>query len=244
MSGAGKTLNILAIPAVLIVWLLALRLAWEQTVWTWERGTQMVGFQLMHSGSGLLLILCVYASLLWAAATIIAALFNRSLGSYAVRAMFAAYVVGWALICTPYGAWQRLFIWKFTSEQSVDLMTYAAAVGDLSTVKAFLKRGIDINAQGDQGTALHAAALNGELEVIKFLIAQGADINVLNPFGESPLGRAGLGDRKSPEAEALLARHGAVRIRGTEEQMRRVISEQSQKRKSKERLDGLDKYGD
>jgi hypothetical protein len=28
--------------------ILAARLIWEQTVWTWERGPQMVGFSLAH----------------------------------------------------------------------------------------------------------------------------------------------------------------------------------------------------
>src|SRR5580704_13424683 len=35
--------------------LLAVRLIWEQTVWTWERGPQMVGFSLAHGSSAVLL---------------------------------------------------------------------------------------------------------------------------------------------------------------------------------------------
>src|SRR5438876_5175713 len=36
--------------------LLAGRLIWEQTVWTWERGPQMVGFSLAHGSSAVLLL--------------------------------------------------------------------------------------------------------------------------------------------------------------------------------------------
>src|SRR5262245_6235141 len=55
----------LGAPAIACAWLLATRLVWEQTVWTWKRGEQMVGFSLMHSGVGALLVLAVIASTVW-----------------------------------------------------------------------------------------------------------------------------------------------------------------------------------
>src|SRR5580704_14200389 len=44
--------------------LLAGRLIWEQTVWTWERGPQMVGFSLAHGSSAVLLFAPFFAWLL------------------------------------------------------------------------------------------------------------------------------------------------------------------------------------
>ena len=36
--------------------MLSARLIWEQTVWTWERGPQMVGFSLAHGPGAILFI--------------------------------------------------------------------------------------------------------------------------------------------------------------------------------------------
>jgi len=216
----------LGIPAIAGVWLLALRLVWEQTVWTWERGAQMVGFSLMHSGLGVLLLLAVYASLLWPTVVLVVAAIRRNIGGKTVVAMLALYVLGWALLSMPYGFWQRVFIDKFTPVQSIELMTYAAAVGDLRTVRAFLDLGVPVNAQGRSGTALHAAAVQAELEVMQYLISRGAEVNAVNAYGDSPMANARQAEARSAEAQALLVKHGGQLIRGTEEQRDRVIKQQ------------------
>src|SRR6478736_8674179 len=36
--------------------ILEIRLTWEQTVWTWQQGPQMVGFSLAHGGGAVLLL--------------------------------------------------------------------------------------------------------------------------------------------------------------------------------------------
>jgi hypothetical protein len=216
----------LGAAAIICVWLLAVRLVWEQTVWTWERGAQMVGFSLMHSGSGALLVLGVYVSLLWPAVVLVVAAIRRSLGGRKVVAMLAAYALGWALLSAPYGFWQRLFVGKFTPDQAIDLMTYAAASGDLRTVRAFLDRGVPVNAQGRNGTALHAAAVGAELEVMQYLISRSADVNAINAYGDSPMANARQAEVHSTEAQALLAGHGGQLIQGTKEQRDRVIERQ------------------
>ena len=152
-------LSWLGIVATVGVWVLALRLVWEQTVWTWERGAQMVGFSLMHSGVGALLVLGVYASLLWVLVVLAVAAVRRTLGGPKVLALLVTYALGWALLLAPYGFWQRLFIGKFDSARATDLMIYAAAAGDLQTVRAFLDSGVPLKAQVRSGTALHAAAV-------------------------------------------------------------------------------------
>src|SRR5215831_18447304 len=154
----------LGVPAVACVWVLASRLVWEQSVWTWDRGAQMVGFSLMHSGLGVLLVLAVLVSLVWPVVVVVAAAITRSTGGRKTLILLTVYGLGWALILTPYGFWQRLFIEKFPPPQAIELMTYAAAGGDLRTVRAFLHAGVPINAQGRHGTALHAASVQAELE--------------------------------------------------------------------------------
>ncbi len=216
----------LGIPAIACVWLLAARLVWEQTVWTWERGAQMVGFSLMHSGLGALLFIAVVASLVWPVIVLIAAGIARSIGGRKVVALLAAYGLGWALLAAPYGFWQRLFVSKFSPAQAIELTTYAAADGDVRTVRAFLNSGVAINAQGRNGTALHAAAAQAQLETMVFLISQGADVNAINPFGDSPMANARQAESRSREAQDLLARHGGQLIEGPKEQRDKVIEQQ------------------
>jgi hypothetical protein len=79
--------NVVAAPSVRW-WLLALgvvpfvgtalltgRLIWEQTVWTWERGPQMVGFSLAH-GSYAVLLLAPFLLALWAAVALVLIVVN------------------------------------------------------------------------------------------------------------------------------------------------------------------------
>jgi len=216
----------LGVPALAGIWLLAARLVWEQTVWTWERGAQMVGFSLMHSGAGGLLLLAAMASVLWPILVLIAAVVVRNFGGRTTLLMLGAYALGWMLLAAPYGFWQRLFIWKFTPAQSVELLTYAAAGGDIRTVRAFLDHGVDVNAQSRNGTALHAAAVRGQLDVMEFLVSKGADVNAINAYGDSPMANAAQADERRVEAQALLAKHGGKLVRGTKEQRDRVIEEQ------------------
>lgn len=214
------------VPAIAGVWLLAMRLVWEQTVWTWERGAQMVGFSLMHSGLGALLLLVVFASLAWPFAFLIVAVLRRSVGGGKGILMLAAYALGWVLLSTPYGFWQRVFVSKFSPAQKVELMIYAAANGDLKTVRTFLDAGVSVNAQGRNGTALHAAAVQSELDVMAYLISRGAEVNALNVFGDSPMADARQAESRAKEAEAILAKHGGQFVQGSEEQHDRIIKQQ------------------
>jgi ankyrin repeat protein len=54
----------------------------------------------------------------------------------------------------------------------------AAHIGDLASVKTFLKEGVDVNMRGERRqTALHIAAREGHKEVVEFLLDRGADVN-------------------------------------------------------------------
>src|SRR5271168_5342948 len=55
--------------------LLTGRLIWEQTVWTWERGPQMVGFSLAH-GSYAVLLLAPFLLVLWGSVALVLIVVN------------------------------------------------------------------------------------------------------------------------------------------------------------------------
>lgn len=68
----------------------------------------------------------------------------------------------------------------------------AARKGDAAAVKAYLDKGVDVNAKTRYGaTALSYACDKGHVEVVKLLIERGADLNVRDTFyGEVPIGWA------------------------------------------------------
>lgn len=221
-----KSLVFVGIPIVVAALLLAVRLIWEQTVWTWNRGLQMVGFSLMHSGLGAVLMLVVYGGVIWALAMLIAMIVKRSIGGKWSVALLLTYAVALGAISTPYGFWQRMFLDKYLPERAGELFTYAAATGDLRTVTTMLARGVDINIQGRYGTALHGAVVENNREMISFLVERGANVNALNAYGDSPLGYA---TEATPETRALLQNHGGQYIRGNEEKRNQMIEEEVRK---------------
>lgn len=227
-----KSLVVIGIPIVAASLFLAARLVWEQTVWTWNSGLQMVGFSLMHSGPGAILLLVLYGGVLWAAAVLIAMAVKRSLGGAWPVALLLAYGVAWGAVATPYGFWQRLFLDRYLPERAGELFTYAAATGDLKTVEAMLAHGVDINVQGRYGTALHGATVENNREMMGFLIGRGANVNALNAYGDSPLGYA---TEATKETRDLLLKHGGQYIRGSEEKRKQMIEEQV--RRDIERMD-------
>jgi hypothetical protein len=58
----------------------AARIAWEKTVWTINRGPQMVGFRLMHIHPELFIvgILCSYLLILWPLPALVYSTVNRT----------------------------------------------------------------------------------------------------------------------------------------------------------------------
>lgn len=78
----------------------------------------------------------------------------------------------------------------------------AAREGDLETVDAAIKAGIDVNATVSEGwTALHAAAERARADVLKRLIEAGANVNAKEHLGVTPLHwAASRGPRESVRA--------------------------------------------
>src|SRR5580700_4126552 len=97
--------------------LLAGRLIWEQTVWTWERGPQMVGFSLAH-GSYAVLLLAPFLLALWAAVALVLIVVNLFKKRRIDRPTLIAFVLAlllFSLDFLPSGFWQRLFIREMAS---------------------------------------------------------------------------------------------------------------------------------
>jgi Ankyrin repeats (3 copies) len=210
---------------------LAARLIWEQTVWSWERGPQWVGFSLLHGALGAFAIpmfLSPPVLALWIVVSAAYVLWRLAKRRPLSRVSFMAMGLSIALIGTlllPYGLWQRAFVGRLASgPHAGEFLTNAAAVGDLATVKAFLAHGTPVDVRNHSGqTGLHSAAVPGQTAVIKYLIAMGADVNAIDRSGDSPLEVATT--QNHTEAAKYLADHGANLVRGSDEQRKKALCE-------------------
>jgi hypothetical protein len=207
---------------------LAARLIWEQTVWSWERGPQMVGFSLAHGGGAILflfpLVLVGWLVLL-AVLTALSLAKKQRISRLRGAGLVVALVVLTAL-WPSYGFWQRLFAARLAiGLYAAKFLVLDAATGDLSTVKALLSHGVPVDARDmpDGQTALHGAAVEGQVKVIEYLVSRGADVNAMDGFGDSPLEVAIT--NKHNEAAQVLADHGGRRIRGDDARRRKVTED-------------------
>lgn len=204
---------------------LAARLIWEQTAWSWEHGPQNVGFALVHSGA-LVLILFPLLLVAWLVGVLVVhvALRRRPTTGTWVEAVAALAVLG--LLKVPYGGWQRLFAGRIAAgPHAADFFVYDAASGDLAAVRALHAHGVplDARAHGDRKTALHGAAVQGRLAVVEYLVARGADTNLLDRYGDSPA--AAALESGHPAVAQFLAAHGGREVRGDPEQRRKATAD-------------------
>ena len=221
---------LLALGAVPLIGtaLLAARLIWEQTVWTWERGPQMVGFSLAH-GAGAVLLLAPFLLALWGAVALVlfvVNLFRKRRTDTLTYVAFGSALLLLGLLSVPSGVWQRLFIRQMaTSPRAGDLLINAAYDKDFRTVQAMLSHSVSISAtdHSEWRTALHAAAIAGDLRMIQFLVSNGADANALDRAGDSPAELAV--SRGYQECASFLQEHGGKRIRGDEAQHQQAIKD-------------------
>jgi len=204
---------------------LTIRFVWEQTVWSWERGPQMIGFSFLHAGPGLIFLSCALALEGWIVATVAGSvwrLMRRRRQSRASLTVASLSVVVLAILHLPGAFWQTLFIDKFANgPQAGRYLAMAAGAGDVGMVRMYLDHGTPVDVRNCEGTTgLHAAAAGGHVDVIRFLIAAGADVNAVDRMGDSPLRVS-----NSPEGTRLLQSHGATIITGNEEQRTKAIKE-------------------
>lgn len=207
------------------------RLIWEQTVWTWERGPQMVGFSLAH-GSYAVLLAAPFLLVLWGAVAlvlIVVNLFKKRRTDKATPIAFGLAVLLLSVELVPSGFWQRLFIREMASSpRAADLLIYSAYEKDFRTVKAMLAHGVPITATDhhEWRTVLHAAAIAGDLHTLRFLVADGADVNSIDRAGDSPAELAA--SRRHQDCVTFLREHGGKRIHGDEAQHQKAIHDEVQ----------------
>ena len=93
--------------------------------------------------------------------------------------------------------------------QETELMD-ATKKGDLETVGAYLKEGIDINTRDPKNgyTALHWAAEKGQKKIVKLLIEKGANLNAKTKNNLTPLNLAD--NNFENEISELLIKNGAT----------------------------------
>lgn len=207
--------------------LLTGRLIWEQTVWTWQRGPQMVGFSLAHGQLGAISFFVPILLVLWTAIALVMIaidLVKRRKRDTATCAGLVIALVLFGLLSVPEDIWQRLFIRQMVSSPRVgDLLVYAAYNGDLRTVQAMLSHGASVSAtdRSEWRTALHAAASDGNLRTVQLLLSMGANVNALDRSGDSPTELAAAQGHQA--CVTFLEEHGGKRIRGDEAQHQKAI---------------------
>jgi hypothetical protein len=207
--------------------ILAGRLVFEQTVWTWETGEQMVGYSLAH-GYAVSLFATPVVMIVWllvAIALIIrSALKKRRIAPSSWVALgLALAVLGTLLV--PYTVWERIFVAKLAkSPHAAEFAVSAAYQGQSGALKYYLAHGVPVGAHDHDGkTPLHAAASAGRLELVEYLLAHGADVNALDRYGDSPLELAAT--EMHLDVAAYLTAHGAKRIKGDSAARDRAIEE-------------------
>ena len=104
------SLRVSGVPVLVGTAMLASRLIWEQTVWTWERGPQMVGFSLAH-GPGAILFVFPLLLLIWTAIIIALTVLNmvrRKTVEPTRWAWLGVAVLLLAVMELPEGFWREL----------------------------------------------------------------------------------------------------------------------------------------
>ena len=221
-------LKVVGVVANIGAALLAGRLVWEETVWTWARGPQMVGFSLAH-GNYFFLLLSAPVLTIWfviVTALTVMSLIKGKLVSVRRLVALGLTVVIFVVSGLPDRFWHRLFISKTVhSAKAPKLINHAAYLNDLGLVRAMVSHGVHVNVKdpSDWRTPLHAAAVTGHIPIIIYLLSQGADIDALDREGDSPLQLAiSNGNTK---AAAYLEKQGAKNIHGTEAQREKAIED-------------------
>lgn len=120
--------------------LLTIDIIYEQTVLTWNRGPQMVGFALMHSLPGVLLLLSFWLGWLWIPMTAGVLLWRRQIRDPIPVSLMAVYAACCLILQVPYGWWQeRTIEWWGPSPRSAEYLQYAEP-GDREKIRQALER--------------------------------------------------------------------------------------------------------
>jgi Ankyrin repeats (many copies) len=216
----SRAFVLVGFPLILGTIALAARMVWEETFLTLREGPQMLGFALAH-GAGGILFLAPFLLSIWLVVTVVVAVIGlwrkRALSKWYWSTLATA-ILTLGFLSVPASFWQWMFIGAFAaSPHAADLMVDEAAVGDVRTVGRYLDHGVLLTAKNYEGsTAAFTAAAGGSLPMMEMLFSKGIDLNATNSYGDSPLEAAT--ENGHTEVASFLRSHGAIQIRGTEEQ--------------------------
>jgi hypothetical protein len=176
------------------------RIVYEETILTWLKGPQMVGFAMMHGALPLIGItgfIALPGTLLWAAVSFVLLIHRK----------FRVPATDWLLLILspllaillfiPYEAWEELMVRVAGPGSHGNAFLVQAAAQNRQRFVAFLlSKDYDINYEDGGGTTpLSGASVGGHEEMIRFLVSKGADVNRKNGLsGGTPLmAAAGMG---------------------------------------------------
>lgn len=96
--------------AVILSCPLYVRLLWEETILTWQRGPQVIGFSLVHQNLEVLMLdlLGNGLAIAWMLTVVVLFSFKRRRPSMRAIVYFSIFAVGTALESVPYEYWARL----------------------------------------------------------------------------------------------------------------------------------------
>jgi hypothetical protein len=200
------------LPAYVLTVLLTLRLVYEQTWLSWQRGPQMIGFSLAHSGWALPLFAGTLFMVVWSVAAtvlLIAQRLRHGAVSPGIRKRWLMAIATLCITFLPERAWRYpLLRIAGHGDNASEWLTHAAATGDLPTVRLLLQGGVPVDARTeDNSTALIGASVEGKLEIVDTLLRRGADVNAKTRFGTTAiLAAVEMGHR---DVADFLMRHGA-----------------------------------
>jgi len=172
----------------------------------------MVGFSLAHTGPLMELLASLALLGVWVLLALVWVLRTRFIGRPLRRRNLAVLLVSVVVVglpFVPYGIWQRSTISLLGPGRfGAETLSYAAAVGDLGTVKSLLAKGLSVDTRNDNGgTPLMGAAVQGKNSVIKFLVGRGASVNLQDASGSTALMNAA--EMHHPDTVRLLLKYGA-----------------------------------
>lgn len=220
-SGRWQRVFVFAgVPLIFLSAILAVRIVWEETWLTLQQGPQMIGFSLAHGSAAVLLFAPILLALWFVLAflTMAVTLLRRKRLSIWFRSCLGLSVVVLGILALPPAFWQWLFIGSFAkSTHAADLMTNAAAEGNVRTVRGYLEHGVPLEARNYEGSTMaFTAAAGGSVPVLELLAIAGADLSAVNSYGDSPLEAAT--ENHNDAAVSFLKSKGAKQIQGTPEQ--------------------------
>jgi hypothetical protein len=171
---AGTLILIFALPLIV-------RILWEETFLTCERGPQAVGFAMGHVMPALLILgsLGVLVALIWLACAAYLALWKRIRLTVTDRVFVATVLILVCLMFVPYGFWEYSMRKICGPEQNAaELLVSGGGFLNRAILRIVLLKHPNVNDPLPEGeTLIGIASSRADLAMVRLLIARGANVN-------------------------------------------------------------------